>query len=71
MRGGVPMTLREFLTIALAPTRNKRPGQHFSTQLWMHRYDLFQRLQKQGLDPYYNDELAWSAIEWLKQNWKD
>ena len=65
------MKIEQFLRIALAPAARKRPGQHFSNQLSMHRYDLFQGLQAAGLDPYYKNDLVWAAIEWLRQNWKD
>ena len=68
---GIPVTLREFLTLALEPARNNRPGQQFANQLADRRPDMFRELQEQGLDPFYKDELVWSAVEWLKQNWKD
>lgn len=65
------MTLAEFLRLALEPVEGERKGQHFANTLARHRYNLFEEMQAEGLDPYYTDERLWAAIEFVKNNWSD
>jgi len=65
------MSLEQFLRLALEPQRGVRKGQHFANTLTRHRYALFEKLQAEGLDPYYVDDVPWAAIEFVKNNWEE
>lgn len=64
------MSLEQFLRLALEPQRGMRKGQHFAITLARHRCNLFEKLQAEGLDPYYVDEFPWTVIEFVKNNWE-
>ena len=64
------MTLKEFLTAALAPDV-KRPGQRFSNMISHERWSIFEGLQAAGLDPYYRDDLLPAAISFTVEHWND
>ena len=65
------MSLEQFLRLAVEPQRGVRKGQHFANTLTRHRYNLFEKLQAEGLDPYYVDDLPWAVIEFVKNNWEE
>lgn len=63
------MTLHEFLAHALKPEIYVRKGQRFMNMLRVHRPDLEEQIAGTENDPFYVDELLWTAVEWVKDNW--
>jgi hypothetical protein len=63
------MNLTQFLNLALTPVDDRRKGQHFANMLSQHRPDVFQALQGQDLDPFYDDKKLPAAVQFTKTNW--
>jgi len=60
--------LYDFLVEALSPQPGQRRGQAFINAVFCHRRDLVHKIPEK-IDPFYDDEKLWSAIEWIKENW--
>lgn len=63
------MNINDFLRDALEPTRDARPGQHFSNLLYALRPSIYYMLRARGLDPFYRDDLLPAAIQETVDIW--
>lgn len=64
------MDVNTFLTEALAPTRHHgRRGQILMYALTPVAPDLTAELIRLDLDPYYNDDKLWGAVDYIIAHW--
>ena len=64
------MDVNTFLTEALAPTRHHgRHGQILIDALTPVAPDLTAELIRLDLDPYYNDDKLWGAVDYIIAHW--
>ena len=65
------MDVNTFLTEALAPTRHPelRRGQILINALTPVAPDLTAELIRLDLDPYYNDDKLWGAVDYIIAHW--
>lgn len=61
--------LYTFLNKALEPRPGQRRGQWFTNLLHTINPNLSNRLNQEGMDPFYDDAKLWAAVEYVKKNW--
>lgn len=65
------MDIQKFLVEALKPVPDQRRGQAFMNKLHAARPELYSMMTASENDPFYNDNLLWSAVSFVAEHWDD
>lgn len=65
------MTYAEFYAhfMQTVPGKGQRRGQTLYNTLYNVRQDLADRLERRGVDPYYDDSKVVPCLDWLSEEW--